>query len=115
MPIYVFQHPTTREYKEVVQGINSKHIYIDEYGVHWERVFTSPQLNTEGSLDANCSEKQFLAFTKNKKDKIGDLWDRSRELSEKRKKIYGQDPIKKEYYRNWSKARKGKKHPKDIY
>lgn len=44
---------------------------------------------------------------------MGDLWDRSQELSEKRKKLYGgEDPVKKKYYDNWSKKRKGKVHPK---
>lgn len=114
MPTYLFQHPITREYKEIIQRIDSKHIYIDEHGTTWERVFTVPQINTEGTLDANCSEKQFTEFTKNKKDNLGNLWDRSRELSEKRRKIYGEDPVKKKYYKDWSKARKGKKHPKDT-
>lgn len=111
MPTYIFQHPTTREYKEIVQSINEQHVYIDEYGVKWERIFTIPQLNTEGTLDVNCTEKQFSEFTKNKKGTIGDLMDRSSELSEKRKKIYGEDPLKKKYLQGWKKKRKGKRHP----
>jgi hypothetical protein len=44
---------------------------------------------------------------------MGDLWDRSQELSDKRKKLYsGEDPVKKKYYKDWSKKRKGKVHPK---
>jgi hypothetical protein len=113
MPTYIFQHPITREYREVIQNINSKHIYIDEYGIHWERIFTSPQLNTEGSLSANATEKEFSEYTKNKKGTIGDLWDRSRELSDKRKKIYGRDPVKEKYNKTWSEKRKGKKR-RDI-
>ena len=111
MPTYIFQHPTTRQYKEIIQSINEQHIYIDEHGVKWERVFTVPQLNTGGTLDANCTEKQFSEFTKNKRGTIGDLMDRSSELSEKRKKIYGEDPLKKKYLENWKKKRKNKRHP----
>lgn len=111
MPTYIFRHPTTKKYIEIIQKITDSHFYKDENGVVWERVFTIPQLNTEGTLDANCTDKQFSEFTKNKKGSLGDLWDRSAELSEKRKKIYGEDPIKKKYVSNWKNKRKGKKHP----
>ena len=40
------------------------------------------------------------------------MFDRSAELSEKRRKIYGKDPVKEKYYKDWSKKRKGKVHPK---
>jgi len=111
MPTYIFQHPVSKEYKEIIQGINDEHIYKDEYGVVWNRIFTIPQLNTEGTLNVDCTDKQFAEFTKNKKGTIGDLWDRSSELSEKRKKIYGEDPLKKKYVNSWKKKRKGKRHP----
>lgn len=111
MPTYIFQHPVTKKYKEIIQSINEDHTYKDEHGVIWNRVFTVPQLNTEGTLDANCTDKQFAEFTKNKKGTMGDLWDRSAELSEKRKKIYGEDPVKKKYVSDWKKKRKGKRHP----
>ena len=114
MPIYVYQHPDSKKIIEVVQSVHDPHQYIDEKGIKWNRVFTAPELNTQGSLDVNCTEKQFSEFTKNKRDKLGDLWDRSAELSEKRKKIYGEDPIKKKFESDWSKKRKGKKLPKSI-
>jgi hypothetical protein len=109
MPIYIFQHPVTKKYKEIVQSIHAEHIYIDENGFEWQRVFTAPQLNTEGTLGAECTKEKFSEFTKSKKGTIGDLWDRSKELSEKRRKIYGADPVKKEFKEQWSKKRKGKK------
>ena len=114
MPVYIYQNPKTKKIKEIVQSINDKHEYIDDRNIKWERIFTTPQLNTEGTLDVNCNDKKFAEFTKNKKGTIGDLWDRSAELSEKRKKVYGgQDPVKKKYKRDWSKKRKGRVHPKD--
>lgn len=114
MPIYIYQNPKTKEVKEIVQSVHDNHEYKDKAGVLWNRIFTAPELNTQGSLNAECSEKQFSEFTKNKKGTVGDLWDRSAELSEKRKKIYGKDPIKEKYFKNWSKKRKGKKHPKSL-
>lgn len=111
MPIYIYQNPITKEIKEVVQSVHDKHEYVDDKNIKWNRVFTAPQLNTEGTLDANCDARKFSDFTKNKKETIGDMWDRSAELSEKRKKIYGEDFVKKEYVKNWSKKRKNKKHP----
>ena len=111
MPVYIYQNPKTKKIKEIVQSINDKHEYIDNRNVKWERIFTTPQLNTEGTLDVNCNDKKFAEFTKNKKGTIGDLWDRSTELSEKRKKIYGEDPIKNKYYENWSKKRKNRRYP----
>ena len=46
---------------------------------------------------------------------VGDLWDMSKELSDKRKSQNDNnvDPIKKENFKNYSKKRKGIKHPQD--
>jgi len=109
MPVYIYQNPKTEEIIEIVQSIDEKHEYIDEYKVKWNRIFTVPQLNTEGSLNADCDSKKFVEFTRNKKGTIGDLWDRSAELSEKRRKIYGKDPVKQDYKAEWSKKRRGRK------
>lgn len=112
MPIYTYIHPDTEEMIDVVQSVHEKHIYIDKNGIEWKRVFTVPEINTQGTLKADATEKQFSEYTKNKKGTFGDLWDRSAELSEKRKKIYGVDPVKKKYHESWSKKRKGRVHPK---
>lgn len=109
MPTYVYQHPDTKKLIEINQLINEEHIYVDENGVKWDRVFTAPELNTNGSLRADTSSKEFSEFTKKTKGTMGDLWDRSRELSEKREKIYGKDPVKEKYKKDWSKKRKNRK------
>jgi hypothetical protein len=112
MPLYSYAHPKTKKVIDIVQSIHDKHIYIDKGGVEWERVFTVPEVNTHGTLKVECSEKQFSEYTKNKKGSIGDLWDQSAELSEKRKKIYGgKDPVKKKFFKDWSKKRNNKVHP----
>jgi hypothetical protein len=64
-------------------------------------------------LTAESTKTDFAEYTKNHRGTIGDLWDRSAELSEKRSKIYGKDPVKDKYFKDWSKKRKGKKHPLD--
>lgn len=112
MPFYTYINPDTEEVIDVAQSINENHVYIDKNGLEWRRVFTVPEVNTHGTLKADTTEKQFSEYTRNQKGSMGDLYDRSAELSEKRKKIYGKDPVKKKYFNDWSKKRKGKVHPK---
>jgi len=111
MPEYLYENPKTKKVVSIIQSIHDKHEYTDNNGLKWNRVFTAPELNTEGTLKADCSDKQFSEFTGKKKGNLGDLFDRSKELSEKREKIYGKDPVKRKYFKDWSKKRKGKKHP----
>jgi hypothetical protein len=112
MPIYIYQNPKTKETKEIIQSIHDKHEY-SENGIEWSRVFTCPEVNTFDKLGADSTSRQFSDLTGKQKGTMGDLWDRSKELSEKRKKIYGgEDPVKNKYYKDWSKKRKGKVHPK---
>jgi len=112
MPIYAYINPNTKEIIEISQSVHENHIYVDDSGLQWERVFTAPEINTHGKLKAECSSHEFSEYTRNKKGNLGDLFDRSKELSEKRKKIYGKDPVKEKYFKDWSKKRKGKIHPK---
>jgi len=112
MPIYLYQNPKTKEIKEIAQSIHDKHEYTED-NIKWNRIFTVPEVNTQDKLTAESSAKKFSEITGKQKGTIGDLWDRSKELSEKRKKLYGgEDPVKKKYYSEWSKKRKGKVHPK---
>jgi hypothetical protein len=108
MPIYIYRHPTKNIIKEVIQGINDKHEYVED-GVIWLRVFTIPEVNTNSKLTAESTAKDFAEYTKNHKGNVGDLWDRSAELSQKRERIYGKDPIKEKYIKASSKKRKNKK------
>jgi len=112
VPIYIYKNPKTEELKEIVQSVHDKHEYTED-GLKWNRVYTSPQINTQDKLNVNSTEKDFVQVTSKQKGNLGDLFDRSKELSEKREKIYGKDPVKEKYFKNWSKKRKGKKHPSD--
>jgi hypothetical protein len=111
MPIYLFQNPKTKEVREVFQSMNDKHAY-SEKGVQWERIFTIPQASIDTQIDA-FSESSFKNKTSNKRETLGDLMDRSKELSEKRKDVAGVDPVQQKFFEDYSKTRKGKKHTKD--
>lgn len=110
MPIYLFKHPIHDIVVEVVQSIHAKHEYIDETGLKWERIFTVPQASCDTKFDA-MSSIDFVNKTGKKKGTMGDLWDKSAELKEKRAKMMGRDFVADASLKQWSKERRGKKHP----
>ena len=102
MPLYLFEHPDTGEVVEVVQKMNDFHIYIDYDGLEWNRVWVAPNASVDSASQVNpWDEKAFVKKTDDKHGTVGDLWDYSRELSEKRIAKEGKDPIKEK----WSKER----------
>mgnify|MGYP001561391822 CR=1 FL=1 len=114
MPIYLFQNPKTKKVVELFFGMNDEKSYTDEKGLEWKRIYSLPQLNTESQIDP-WSNADFVNKTKNTKGTIGDLLDRSSELSDKRaNENGGVDPLKENYYKNYSKQRKGAKHPDQL-
>lgn len=113
MPIYIYQNPKTEECIEVVQSMNDEHVYFDESGLEWKRVFVASELNTEGTINP-WSANDFVDKTRNVKGSYGDMLDRSAELSDKRaEKNGGVDPIKQKYFKEYSKKRGGAKHVAD--
>lgn len=112
MPIYLYQHPDSSETIEVFQGMNDIHEYIDDSGVQWNRIFLSP--NAAIDLDADpFSNSKFIEKTTNA-GTMGELWDRSAEMSAKRAaQLGGTDPYKKQYLKDYSDKRKGAKHPSE--
>jgi hypothetical protein len=113
MPQYIYQNPNSEEYKLVFQGINDVHEYIDDSGLKWNRVFTTPQVSTVGAIDP-FSQNDFVNKTSQKKGSYGDLVDQSKELSAKRAEQLGYDPVQNKYFDDYSKSRRGIKHPKDT-
>ena len=114
MPIYLYRNKHTNEVREIFQDMNSVHEYHGENGKEdfWQRVYTTSFLHTDASIDP-FNAKDFMKKTADKKGTIGDIMDKSAELSEKRAQIAGEDPIKKKYFENYSRERKGAKHPKE--
>jgi len=111
MPLYVFQHPESGEVVEVVLGMNDDKFYMDEKGTEWNRVFLAPNANIDADIDP-FSSKGFVDKT-NTKGSMGDLLERSKEMSDKRKDKLGYDPVQQKYFKEYSKKRRGMKHTLD--
>lgn len=112
MPLYTYFNENTGEYRDIIQGMNDIHEYTDESGYKWLRVFYKPQAAIDTKMD-EFSSRDFAEKTGRKKGTLGNLFDQSRELSEKRKQKEGIDFVKEKYYENYAKERKGKPH-KDV-
>lgn len=112
MAIYLYKNKETGEIREVFQNMDDKHVYSGGEGKQeqWDRVWTTPNMSIDSQIDP-FSSRQFVEKTGKECGTVGDLWDRSKELSEKRKEILGKDPIKEKYYEDYSKKRKGSQHP----
>lgn len=112
MPIYTYEHPTSGKRIDVVQHMNDKHIYVHTDGVEWKRVFEVPQASIDGIDNIDPFNKQaFMERTGNMRGITqGDLWDISAELSRKRAKKAGKDPVKEKAKRQYF-DKTGKAHP----
>tara|TARA_R100000808_G_C2143039_1_gene150790 strand:- start:359 stop:706 length:348 start_codon:yes stop_codon:yes gene_type:complete len=109
MPLYTFEHPTSGEQIDVVQKMSDKHEYVDDEGVSWNRVWAVPQASIDTHVNPESS-KDFVLKTRDKKGTVGDIWERSREMSERRAQIHGgKDPVLEKYNEKQKKLRKGKK------
>lgn len=109
MPLYTYENPKTGETIDVLQSMSEKHQYIDQEGLEWKRVFQVPNASIDSQIDAN-NPVAFIDATKNKKGTVGDLFDKSAELSEKRAKDHGgKDPVKEKFYKEY-KDKTGKDH-----
>jgi hypothetical protein len=112
MPIYIYKHPETGEIHEVVQGMNDPHVYFgddEKQSVQWRRVFLKPQATIKTRIDP-FSQRDFVEKTGAQTGTLGDLFERSEELSAIRaEKTGGVDPIKEQYFQNYTK-RTGKTH-----
>ena len=111
MPTYLFKHPETEEVIEIIQSVKDKHEYVDDKGVTWDRVWTVPNAAIDSENDG--SEEGFMKYTQNKCGTMGDIWDASREASEKRIQKYGEDKVQNSNYEKYSKKRRGMKHTLD--
>jgi hypothetical protein len=108
MPNYIFENPDTGEVVEVFQHMTDKHEYIKD-GITWSRVFSAPNASIDTQIDPNNS-KAFVKKTDNKGMKLGDMWDLSKDLSDKRAKKYGKDPVKEKAIESYRK-KTAKEHP----
>ena len=113
MPLYCYRHPESEEEIEIIQKMNDVHEYVDGEGVKWDRVFSVPNASIDTKTDA-FSPQKFVERTASKKGTMGDMLDYSAEMSAKRaEQAGGVDPVKKQFFDNYSKERKGAKHVAD--
>jgi hypothetical protein len=110
MPIYQYKNPETDEVIDVVQKMKDEHVYVDDNGLEWERVWMIPNASIDTHVDPFDSKKYLDSTRKNQS--MGDMFDQARELSEKRSQITGgKDPVKEKYFKEYSAKRRGKTHP----
>ena len=113
MPEYVYEHPETGETVSVIQGINEDHVYESD-GVSYNRVFLAPNARIDSLSTINADSSQdFVNKTKSKNMSLGELWDTSAELSQKRESKQGEDKVKSKYFDDHSDKRRGLKHMKE--
>ena len=113
MPFYLFQNPETQEVIEVMQSMKADHVYVDDNGLKWERVFTVPNAAIDsGGIDP-YSEKDFLKATEKRGITCGEMFDLSAEMSQKRESKDGKDKVKEKAQKDYKK-KTGKAHPEVI-
>ena len=99
MPLYTYIHPDTEETIDIVQSVHDEHVYIDQKGITWRRVFTAPEVNTQGNLRADCTPKEFSEFTRNKKVRLAICLTEARNFRKKEKKFTARIQLKKNIIR----------------
>lgn len=114
MPQYLFENSETGEVREIVLGMNDPKVYNGdsdaEKGI-WKRIFTIPQATIGSNLDPFDKN----AFANSKYTTLGDMFDKSAELSERRAAIMdGVDPVKQKALDNYAAKRHGKRHPEEL-
>lgn len=110
MPLYSYRNTATGEVKDIFQSMTDEHIYFED-GIEWSRVWEPSQFNFSSQNKDPYSKSAFSKETEGKKMTIGDLWDKSAELSAKRADKEGSDPVREKFYSDYSKTRGGKEHP----
>ena len=108
MPIYQFAHPEHPIVIDVVQSMKEPHVYIDEDGIEWNRVWSCPNTSIDTQIDP-FSKEEFVNKTAKEGMTAGEMMDLSKELSNKRKRIAGQDLQEKKYFKKEKKNFKKKK------
>lgn len=77
----------------------------------WRRLFHAPLAAIDTKIDPN-NRQEFIRKTE-KYATLGQTMDASAELSEKRAEKEGEDPIKRRFFDQYARDRKGKRHPLD--
>lgn len=109
MPEYRFFNTETKEYRDVFFKMNDDKIYNGEDGSEigkWVRRWTKPNASVDSisSLDP-FNTKAYVEKTGKTKGTLGDLWNISKEASERRaEKLGHEDPVRRKYFDNYEKT-----------
>ena len=115
MPLYDFVRLDDPEVKDsfyftMKECPRVSETFKDEKGVVWKRVFTLPFATIDGKIDPN-NPNSFVEKTAKMKGTVGNLFDASKELSDKRAKEHGgQDPVQKKFFQDYKAKRHGIEH-----
>lgn len=82
MPIYTYEHPKTKKLIDIQQSMSEEHVFIDENGLKWNRVFYPTHFAFDTKLDPH-DPRAFVKKTE-KGGTLGDIMDLSKEMSERR-------------------------------
>ena len=115
MPEYLYKNPQTGEVKGVIQTMREEHVFIDEEGLEWKRVYTSPNASIDSLSNTNPFDtRAHVNKTGAMKGSLGDLFNVSKEMSERREQKLGhEDPVKRQFFKDYQKKNNGAKHFSD--
>lgn len=84
-------------------------------GKKWIRLFSKNVSGRVKGSENPCSANEFVHKTARMKGTVGNVMDEAKEQSAKRaaKSSDGKDPLQKQWFKDYSKKRHGKKHPLD--
>ena len=106
MPFYDFENINTGEIHSVFFKMNDEKIYNGEKGDEinlWRRIYSVPLAAVSTRLDPH-SEAQFRDSTLYKKETYGSMWERSKELAQKRTEKEGIDPVHQKHLADYKKS-----------
>jgi hypothetical protein len=114
MPAYDFENPETGEvisaYIPLTAPDSARQFQVID-GKTYKRVYSSPLAAVDlATRQGDGTKNDFYRVTTGKRGmKVGDLWEISQSMSDKRKNLMGTDPVHEEYYRNYEKEN-GERH-----
>lgn len=110
MPLYFFQNQQTEEIREVFFHMNDVKEYFgdpeDNDAAEWKRIYTVPMASIDTEIDP-FDKNAYMRKTENKNTTLGEMWDKSAEMSRKRAERTGKDPVKEKFLDNYKKERNG--------
>lgn len=104
MPLYLFEDQDGKQITVVMdtkQPIEAYHSQVVN-GKTYKRVYTVPCASVDSRVGVTSDE--FRRATTNKKMKVGEMQDLSKEMHLRREEKEGIDPVKEKFYENYEKS-----------